>query len=138
MIKFSPLWLIAPIVALLLSGALRAEPIVLTDSDGGNIYAHAADWRRYEASGQEVQLRGYCVSACTMFLSLENVCVGPRARFGFHATRGDIFGTYRRFLTPPLRAWFDANARRSRVWVWLSVAELQAIQPGVRVCRNRG
>jgi hypothetical protein len=36
-------------------------------------------------SGKTVVLGGqYCLSACTMFLGLQNVCVQPDTIFGFH------------------------------------------------------
>lgn len=40
---------------------------------------------RYNASGERFRIDGHCQSACTMFLSIRNVCVTPNARLLFHA-----------------------------------------------------
>jgi hypothetical protein len=46
--------------------------------------------RQYNASGERFRIDGHCQSACTLFLSIRNVCVEPSARLLFHAghTRG--------------------------------------------------
>ena len=33
---------------------------------------------------------GECDSACTMFLSVPNVCVAPTARLGFHRAKSNV------------------------------------------------
>ena len=47
---------------------------------------------QYNASGERFPITGTCKSACTMFLSIRNVCVGPGAHFYFHAgkARGGV------------------------------------------------
>lgn len=41
--------------------------------------------RQYNASGERLRIDTYCPSACTMFLSVRNVCITPSATLAFHA-----------------------------------------------------
>ena len=41
--------------------------------------------RQYNASGERFRIDTHCQSACTMFLSIRNVCVEPGANLLFHA-----------------------------------------------------
>ena len=53
-----------------------------------NAYAFAqfqAVIQQYNASGERFRIDGHCQSACTMFLSIRNVCVTPGATLLFHA-----------------------------------------------------
>src|ERR1044071_6862138 len=60
--------------------------------NGGRFADFMAVIGQYNASGQRFPITGTCKSACTMFLSIRNVCVGPGARFYFHAgkARGGV------------------------------------------------
>jgi hypothetical protein len=40
---------------------------------------------QYNASGERFRIDSHCQSACTMFLSIRNVCVAPGATLLFHA-----------------------------------------------------
>jgi hypothetical protein len=40
---------------------------------------------QYNASGERFRIDGHCQSACTMFLSIRNVCIVPDAELLFHA-----------------------------------------------------
>ena len=39
---------------------------------------------QYNASSELFRIEGHCQSACTMFLSIRNVCIEPSARLLFH------------------------------------------------------
>lgn len=41
--------------------------------------------QQYNASGERFRIDSHCQSACTMFLSIRNVCVSPDATLLFHA-----------------------------------------------------
>jgi hypothetical protein len=45
--------------------------------------------QQYNASGDRFRIDSHCQSACTMFLSIRNVCVTPGATLLFHAG-GDV------------------------------------------------
>jgi len=40
---------------------------------------------QYNASGERFRIDGHCQSACTIFLSIRNVCVTPNATLLFHS-----------------------------------------------------
>jgi hypothetical protein len=48
-------------------------------------YAFANPPQQYNASGERFRIDSRCQSACTMFLSIRNVCVTPGATLLFHA-----------------------------------------------------
>ena len=41
--------------------------------------------QQYNASGERFRIDSHCQSACTMFLSIRNVCVSPNATLLFHS-----------------------------------------------------
>jgi len=41
--------------------------------------------QQYNASGERFRIDSHCQSACTVFLSIRNVCITPNARLLFHA-----------------------------------------------------
>ena len=41
--------------------------------------------QQYNASGERFRIDSHCQSACTVFLSIRNVCITPHARLLFHA-----------------------------------------------------
>jgi hypothetical protein len=43
---------------------------------------------QYNGSGERFRIDSSCKSACTMFLSIRNVCVSPGTRLGFHSGSG--------------------------------------------------
>ena len=51
--------------------------------------------QQYNASGERFRIDGHCQSACTMFLSIRNVCIAPGATLLFHAG-----GTRRTGISP--------------------------------------
>ncbi|WP_120442533.1 hypothetical protein [Paracoccus yeei] len=93
----------AALVAALLPGPApaqprgKAEPIIILNNKGGNVLEAVQYRNRLAASARPVQVRGYCRSACTIYTTLPNACLGPNATIGFHAPR--IPGTT---IIPPL------------------------------------
>jgi hypothetical protein len=41
--------------------------------------------QQYNASGERFRIDSHCQSACTIFLSIRNVCIGPGATLLFHS-----------------------------------------------------
>ena len=72
-------------------------------------------------------IRGYCASACTMYLGYAGTCVYPGAEFGFHEVARDYTGLaqglYESYLPTGLREWYRAHVdgseiiRRSGRWL---------------------
>ncbi|WP_246184967.1 hypothetical protein [Paracoccus aestuariivivens] len=95
--------LLAVLVTLVALAAPQAQaratgkPIVIANDRGGNVVRTMQRRQELEASGRPVEIRGYCRSACTMYITMRNACLGPGATVGFHAPR--IPNTH---IIPPL------------------------------------
>ena len=68
--------------------------IVIDDDEGGFLDTYLAWYGRLRTAQVPVRLRGICISACTLVLTLprSQVCVEPTASFGFHAARVGLQG----------------------------------------------
>lgn len=60
---------------------------VVTYDSGGSVMARYQEINEFRLKGTRVEVRGQCMSACTMYLGLPNTCVSPSAIFGFHGPR---------------------------------------------------
>lgn len=79
--------------AALWSPAAKAENVRVIHRDlGGNVMERWHEVTSISLSGTEVQIRGQCLSACTMYLSVPNLCVSPEAVVGFHGPRSQTTG----------------------------------------------
>ncbi|WP_254368094.1 hypothetical protein [Paracoccus sp. Z118] len=121
----------------------RGEPIVLMNNKGGNVLQAISRREDLARSGRPVEVRGYCRSACTIYITLPNACLGPGATVGFHAPR--IPGTT---IVPPivdqlmaqyyrggiLRKWQN-EWRHSLEMSKISAAEYKRLDPEVRICK---
>lgn len=78
-------YLLSIIVILILSMAPSfADPIVVGDDPGGSLSDNIKWLNRIEAAKIPVEVNGTCVSACTIVLNIDNVCVSRWSKFGFH------------------------------------------------------
>jgi hypothetical protein len=71
---------------------------------------------KYNASGERFHIDGHCQSACTMFLSISNVCIEPDAMLLFHAGNnrsGQVSAVSTKHMLdtykPPLVQYLTAN-----------------------------
>lgn len=125
--------------------AAQTNAAIVVQSDrGGLIGQRSQQIGDFRAAGQRVELRGTCLSACTMYLGLTNTCVASNATFGFHGpTRNGQPLPKREFehfsqlmadnYREPLRSWFMTTARyRTTGYYQLSGAEL--IRQGYTPC----
>ena len=122
--------------------AAQAKPIMIVNDKGGNVMAAVQRRARLESSGRPVEIRGYCWSACTLYLTMANACLGPKATVGFHAPR--LPGTR---IIPPLvdqimaahyrggilRKWND-EWRHTLEMTKLSARQVKALDPQIRLC----
>ena len=73
--------------------------------------------QQYNASGERFRIDTHCQSACTMFLSIRNVCITPGATLLFHAggskRKGIISPSYTQQMlntySPALRQYVTEN-----------------------------
>ncbi len=70
---------------------------------------------QYNASGERFRIDSHCQSACTMFLSIRNVCVTPNAKLLFHAG-----GNMREGRMNPARTQEMMSTYNSRLRQYLS------------------
>lgn len=69
---------------------LRANKMVISSDAGGRVFEYARDVSRARHSSTDVQIRGKCQSACTLYLSLpaDQICIARGASFHFHRAFG--------------------------------------------------
>ena len=118
---------------------------IIGNDRGGYIGARAREIAAMNASETRVELRGrICLSACTMYLGVGNICVDPRTTFGFHgpsrhgtALGQDEFHHWSRVMAnhynPPLRTWFWETARH-RIAGYYRMTGSQLIRLGYPAC----
>lgn len=61
-----------------------AAAITIGNDPGGEVIEYAIKAKR----AKSVRFDGLCASACTLYLSVADKCITPRARFGFHRAYG--------------------------------------------------
>lgn len=139
-------------IALILSGipvsrvqAQGLGALIIRNDLGGRIDIRAQEIARLRAEGRAVELRGEaCVSACTMYLGLDDVCVDPRTTFGFHGPSSygvpmppEYFEYWSEFLAgyynAPLSDWFMKTARYELNSIY-NVSGEELIRLGYRPC----
>ena len=127
----------------------RSAALVIGDDRGGFVRARLSKIDRLRSRGQRVEIRGrLCLSSCTMYLGLENVCVDPNTTFGFHGP-GMAIGqlTQEQFeyvssviaahYPPQIKEWYMREGRmRTRGFYRMKGAEL--IRLGVAECPPSG
>lgn len=113
-------------------------PVVVVKDVGGLVSDYQAQTRIYRAEGREVRLME-CRSACTLALSLPNVCVYPWSVLKFHAAynqntkeidagiSAELFNSY----PEPIRARLGYLTRNYR-----NLPGDELISLGVRDCRK--
>lgn len=82
---------------LLVAGGDRAaagpQTMVVRDDPGGSLEDRLRTLAGLRRQGTQVQIRGgYCMSACTMYLGLDNICISPNTVFGFHGPSSPLYG----------------------------------------------
>jgi hypothetical protein len=68
--------------------------------------------QQYNASGERFRIDSHCQSACTMFLSIRNVCVTPGATLLFHAGGSMQKGIINPSTTQQMLSTYNAALRQ--------------------------
>jgi hypothetical protein len=68
--------------------------------------------QQYNASGERFRIDSHCQSACTMFLSIRNVCVTPGATLLFHAGGSMRKGIINPSTTQQMLSTYNAALRQ--------------------------
>ena len=122
----------------------QGGPIVILNNRGGNVMEAIKYREKLARSGRPVEVRGYCRSACTIYITLPNACLGPGATVGFHAPR--IPGTT---IIPPIVDQLMAQYYRGGIlrkwnseWKYslkiqkISARQYVRLDPQTRLCRK--
>ncbi|MEM8654391.1 MAG: hypothetical protein AAGF36_06570 [Pseudomonadota bacterium] len=125
--------------------ALSSQPIVVRNDRGGLLRARLYELQDLRRAGRAVEIRGaVCLSTCTLYLGLDDVCVAPGTTFGFHGP-----SSYGRALDPAtfnraseiiadhypaaLRDWYMETGR-FKIRTMYRIKGAQLIRLGVRAC----
>lgn len=110
--------------------------------EGGHIGHRVADVHNLGVAGRGVEIRGYCASACTMYLGAADACVHPDARLAFHSavplgdtSRDALNAIMAKRYPPALREWFYASGAADR-WFPKVLTGAQVIAMGARLCEG--
>lgn len=119
--------------------------IVINGDPGGSVRARYNEIQQINRLGQRVEIRrGSCMSSCTMFLGARNVCVSPRAIFGFHGPykfgsklSPAEFERWSRVISShypvAVRSWYMTSARY-KTYTPSRLTGTELIRLGVRRC----
>ncbi len=132
-----------PHYTMLFVPASRNEVVVIRNNRGGNVLRAIKRRNELERWGGKVEVRGYCGSACTLFITLPNACLGPGAVVGFHAPRipnttyippgvDDIMAMY--YRNGILARW-NSTWKRSLEIQKISAREYVRLDPQTKLCR---
>jgi hypothetical protein len=123
------------------SSPTTPQPFVIADDNGGDVEEFNKWYIRLMNSHAPVKIDGWCISACTLVLMLpkEQVCVTPRASFGFHlAVTGNGPGRtpdpemtemlIRRFYPDIVQKWIDTRRPLTPRVVFMSFDQIVAFQ----------
>ena len=124
------------------AAAAGAGPIVILNDRGGNVLQAISRRQQLQRSGRRVEVRGYCRSACTIYISLPNACLGRGATIGFHAPRlpnttiipplvDEIVAPYYR---NGIRRMWMSEWRHSLDMVKISAQEFVRLDPQTKLC----
>lgn len=142
---FRPLICLVVALTLATSHECGAEqPLVIRSDRGGLIDDMMAQVAQLRDSQRRVEIRGTCLSACTLLLALDTVCVAPRARLGFHGPSSygrplhpNDFERWSQEIAahylPPLRRWYMETGRH-RLKGYYRLRGDQLIELGYPAC----
>lgn len=125
----------------------QAQGVKIVRNDpGGSVESRLREIAQLRLEGTRIEIRGQCVSACTMLLGLPNTCVARSSRLGFHGPQSQYYGVslapeqfdyWSRVMADhypaQIRAWFIKEARQTTMGV-ITISGSEAIRMGARAC----
>lgn len=116
------------------------EPYIIRRDGGGQLISAEADRLRLLAWGGRVEIRDYCASACVIFTTLPNACIGSGARIGFHGANLNIGpignGQMARYLRGEVRERFVTEWQNIPMsdMHWVRARDYVKMDPLVKIC----
>lgn len=141
---------ICAVLALVLTSACNdrrpapvSEPYVIRRDGGGQIISAEADRADFLRWGGEIQIRGYCASACVIFTTLPNACIGRGIRIGFHGASVNVGPIGSQQMASYLRG--AAKRKYLAEWQfvatdqmhWITAQEYQRLDPKIKICPRK-
>jgi hypothetical protein len=134
---------IAASVLILLLGTPAQATLRIVASPGGTVGPFIELFESVNASGDDVEIDGPCLSACTLVLSIipaSRICVTRRAVLGFHAARSidrrgrlyaepEASGLVLAAYPAPIRSWIQRHGGLTSRLLLLRGRELARIYP---------
>ncbi|WP_176846786.1 hypothetical protein [Roseicitreum antarcticum] len=124
----------------------RDGTIIVERDNGGLLIDRIRYLGALRQSGQRVEIRGQCISACTLYLGLPQTCVSPDTIMGFHGPQSRLYGIalppadfeyWSRVMAdhypPALKRWFLAEGRNEIMGV-RQIRGSELIRLGAREC----
>jgi hypothetical protein len=111
-------------------------PVVVMKDVGGYVSEYAAQTAAYFGSGREVQLHE-CRSACTLSLSLPNVCVYPSSILKFHKAYNPITKVANEEVSQAMMAAYPEAVQARLVALtrdYKALTGSELIRMGIREC----
>jgi len=129
--------------------AAADQTVVVRDDKGGAVNRRAALIEHYRSSGENIEIRGqYCLSACTLYLGLENTCIVEKTVFGFHGPSSRFYGVsltppafeywsafMAKYYPEPIKTWFIETARHRTVGFY-EIRGKDLIKMGITRCNS--
>jgi len=131
------------------SPALAQGTMIIEDDRGGAVDARVQLIQDYKSSDVHLEIRGrFCLSACTMFLGMKNVCVSPDTVFGFHGPSSAVYGiglaskafeywshVMADHYPEPIKSWYLKDGR-NRIVGFHEITGRGLIDLGVAECQS--
>lgn len=124
----------------------RDGTIIVERDNGGLLIERIRFLSALRQSGQRVEIRGQCISACTLYLGLPQTCVSRDTVMGFHGPQSQLYGIalpaadfeyWSRVMAdhypPALRRWFLTEGRNEIMGVH-RIRGRELIRLGAREC----
>lgn len=117
-------YVITILFSIVFASPLHGETLIINNDYGGVIGIRSIMLDKIAEENVRVEIRGQrCFSACTMYLGVDDLCIAPYTRFGFHGPsirnsyekdNADIMAAtleMARNYPPELADWFMRVAR---------------------------
>jgi hypothetical protein len=118
------------------------EPYLIQSDGGGQLISAEADRADLLKWGGRVEIRGFCRSACVIFTTLPNACLGAGASVGFHGSNVNAGPIGNQQMARYLRG--EAKRRFVAEWQYIPTTEIHKIKavdyvkldPQVKICKD--
>jgi hypothetical protein len=125
---------------------MSGNVMIVNDDRGGSIMKRDNEVKDLQDRGVLVRIQGrVCLSSCTMYLGVKNVCVSPKTIFGFHGPSRNSkvinqasFDYFSKVMAkdypPAISKWFMEKARYKIATDYYRISGQELIRHGIAPC----